>query len=274
MGFITKQLYALFILLSAASISYGDAQSDLYHRLEDTISIHTGQPYLDFSWMSPNDRTELIQYINANQNNLPDRQFIRPDEALFWLGDPTVVQEHVDSYRKADGGDDIGGPPDVLPYLVDDLTHASSINHIGVPWKHSLMDTSVINAYSIIAQWPAFPVATRAWAQRTRYNFPIYGSGPTATANSMMREWWEHNKDAVLSRQYDKATWLPPVSEEIPGRPMAASPAASSQPTPNQTSSSSALTQPDLSIPLWIYGVIVLSLGSIGGAWYFLRSKK
>ena len=190
--------------------SLGDEKSDLYKRFENSLSTGTKQVLHDFSWMTPQMRTELIEYANAKIHDPAKTDFVPPKEVLFWLGDTNVLKERVEAYRKADGATNIEGPPDVLPYLIDDLSHASSENHIGVPGKLSLMDTSVVSAYDIINQWPAFPAATRAWAQRLGYNFGIYGSGPNARENRLLREWWEHNKVAVLSGQYSNATWLPP----------------------------------------------------------------
>jgi hypothetical protein len=93
------------------------------------------------------------------------------------------------------------------------------------------MDQSVKSAYNIIAGWSAFPTATRDWAQRMGFNFPLHGIGSNAPENRLLRKWWEHNKEAILSRQYDKATWLPPASEEVP---LATAPSASSQLNPTQ----------------------------------------
>jgi hypothetical protein len=140
------------------------------------------------------------------------------------------------------------------------------------------MDKSTAMMYQILTIYPSFPAETRQWARKEMALAQMNEGGANSEANQLMRQWWEHNKDAVLSRQYDKATWLPSASEEIPVRPTDTSPAASSQPTPTQppppTHASEVQPDSETGIPWWIYAVIVLSLGLIVGLWYFLRSKK
>jgi hypothetical protein len=193
------------------TFSLGDEQSDLYKRFEHSLTVNgSDHAWHDFTWMTSQMRTELIQYAYSRINDQTMKVFVQPKEILYWLGDVPTIEEEIKAYRKADGARDIVGPPDVLPYLIDDLTHASSENHMGVPGKFSLMDTSVINAFVIIDQWPAFPSATHDWAQRTCVRFGVHGSGPNALENRLLREWWDHNKNAILARRYADAMWLPP----------------------------------------------------------------
>jgi hypothetical protein len=231
------------------------------------------------SWITPEIRAQLIQYAStADTHDLPKPQFITPQDALYMLGDKATVEARIRTYHKADGAQDIGGPPDVLPYLIGDLTQASTENHTGVPGHYSLMDTSVIDIYGIIAQWPAFPAETRKWAGDMQYNFMsyAYGYGPNSLANRLMREWWEHNKEAVLSRQYDKATWLPPQNEksQTQNPVQASTPPAETKASSSPTLTSQAHASTETSVPLRLYAIIVLTVGALAGLWYFLRAKK
>jgi len=187
----------------------GDEQIDLYKRLEDSITRNnSNHAYRDFSWITPQIRSELIQYAYSRSNDPSMKEIVPTKEALFWLGDTATIEEKIKAYHKTDGAQDIIGPPDILPYLVADLTSAPFENHN--PLGYSPMDKSLVCCLQTIAQWPAFPAETRKWAQGLRANFGVRGIGPTAPENSLVREWWEHNKSAVLARNYADATWLPP----------------------------------------------------------------
>jgi len=278
--FIIKLLGVTVLLLLVETRSPAQTQTpeELYKRLQDSMVSKGGQPAsYDFSWVTPQIRAELIQYIHT-ASSLPESDFIPPKQALLYLDDPATVEEEIYAYRKADGAGSLGGPPEaILPYLIEDLTHASSENHI--PLGVSLMDASLFCCFRTIIDWPGFPPETKKWADDLSSKLQFYYRiGPDSVANRLMREWWEHNKEAVLSRQYDKATWLPPASEQVPDGPMASGPWASPQPQPTQPPSPTPAPQVqpaiDTSIPVSIYGIIVLSLAAIVGLWYFLRSKK
>jgi hypothetical protein len=55
-----------------------------------------------------------------------------------------------------------------------------------------------------------FPAATREWAERVAI---VANTAPQNTgyviAAAQFKAWWEHNKEAVLAKDYAKATWLP-----------------------------------------------------------------
>ena len=186
-----------------------------YVRLENCMVSRGNEPTsYDFSWVTPRIRADLIRYASTTKSDdLPKPQFISPDEARFYLGDPDIIQAHVKAYRLADGGENMWGPPDVLPYLMDDLVHASSTDHIGVVGRYSLMDTSLISSCVIIYQWTPFPEKTRSFAADLSQNLLFYKLGPTSKGNLLMREWWEHNKEAVQSRRYNEANWVPSADE-------------------------------------------------------------
>jgi hypothetical protein len=256
-----------FPLLETKSLAQSQTPEELYVHLENTIVVNGNSPHYDFSWVTPEIRAELIQYAyTTSSNTLPNPQFITSKDALLMLGDPATVQEAVNAYRKADGAESLGGPPEsILPYLIDDLTHASSEDHI--PLGYSLMDKSLMCSFAVISSWPAFPAATRAWAADSYHKIGLYYLlGPNTNANRMMRKWWEHNKEAILSRQYDKATWLPPASEEVPDGPLATAPSASSQLNPTQPTPAPQV-QPaiDTSIGwgfVWPIAIAVVTLAS------------
>lgn len=226
----------LFSLLMETT-NQAQTPEELYKRLEDSMVCKGGQPTsYDFSWVTPQIRAELIQYASTTSiGNLSKPQFITPREALLYLGESSTIKEQMNNYRKADGKENIWGPPDLLPYLVDDLIHASSENHVGVPGSYSLMDTSLLGSFEIIYQWTPFPAATRSWAGDTYRKIGLYYRlGPDSNANRLLRDWWKHNKEAILSRRYDQAAWLPPASEEVSDGPMASLPAVSSKSKPAQ----------------------------------------
>ncbi len=170
---------------------------------------------VDLTWLDDQARSELTSYYNSRQNIPVPNWQLSADDALYWLGDPTEIQKGVDEYNQKDGASMLTGPPDILPYLIDDVTNGNFTRHT-LSKPHSLMDQSVISACWVIRHWAGFPKETREWAGDMGSKFFLYyyyGIGPKSKANKMMREWWFHNRDAVLARKYSEATWLPPEEE-------------------------------------------------------------
>jgi len=102
----------------------------------------------------------------------------------------------------------------------------------------------------------------------------MIGLGSDGSAVKSIRLWWEHNKEAVLSRQYAKATWLPSASEQVSDNPIVIKANSSHRSDPLNPASASVLpprpsTNP--SLPSWIYAVAICGLGLIGGLWYRFR---
>jgi hypothetical protein len=109
----------------------------------------------------------------------------------------------------------------------------------------------------MLARGKPFPAETRKWADRVLI---IIGTEPINSgyevAVPQFKLWWEHNKAAVLAKQYNKANWLPAVSE-MPAilaklwGPPDSTPALAPQPTVDPT----AVTPTSSPLP-WLLGAL------------------
>lgn len=180
----------------------------LYRRYKD--SVFNGEAYLryDQRWVTPEMRDALIAKARQLADDPDPKTRLTAQSILIRLGDEASLQAVMDRFHKGDYG--IPESDALLPYLVNEIYTGET----GIVRDHmSPMDIALKEMYNIIGHYASFPEKTREWALSTRHLLS-FDRGPGCPANQLMRLWWEHNKDAVIAKQYANATWTPSAEEQ------------------------------------------------------------
>jgi hypothetical protein len=184
---------------------------------------------------------------------------------LMSLADDESVQKVIEAYHA--GNHDAGDVLEqiaAMPHLMNDVHNGPTtwkiIYDVIIP---SIQYQSTRTALYAIMRDKRFPEQTRTWAERAESLHRQMIHPKEEQARTQLMAWWEHNKEAVLAKDYAKATWLPPADlGQIQPEPKAGdTPAA-----PNHASPSPAPASP-LSWPLLAAG----ALAALGLGWWFVR---
>ncbi len=212
-------------------------------KCEALISINNKE----INRLSPKERAIVRQFLLGELEDPDPRIVISGASILMMLGEEEGIKFWLKAYHEHDvkmgqdaqsalEGQAYAGNVALLPYLMDDVYHGSTADRSGgdlvIP---SIRDQSSTFAVWTIESGKLLPAATRAWADSLHTlnqewwtpNTPPETAGP---AIIQLKAWWEHNKEAILAKQYDKATWLPPATLGM-NTPAAATPAVIA-PTP------------------------------------------
>jgi hypothetical protein len=149
------------------------------------------------------------------------------------------------------------GDERVLPLLIDEIYNGSDEPaDPTIPGYPSIRKIFAGIAGRIIQRSQVLPPATRE-----------YGNRLGSVAEFMA--WWEHNKAAILAKDYAKATWLPPaVGGETPlATPNAPTNPASVTPTPLPPAS------PDSASPLKWLALASATLAAFALGWRLWRRR-
>jgi hypothetical protein len=232
----------------------------------------------DWSWVTPENRSTVVETIKQWQTNGNRRVFRYGDQldgALISLNDEDTVREYVNQYHAGNGQAEselmLYGREQVVIDLSSDLFLSNGTDRGGGDsYKPSIRDQSADFIARSITKSTSFPEATRDWAKANGY-LPAAISSEKAIAS--WRAWWEHNKNAILSHRYENATWLPPEVEQ-------------SAPIISQSESNALkpLHEPDIphipqitsssTVSVWLYGAVGLSIMLLAGVLLFLRGRK
>jgi len=235
----------------------------------------------DLSWITSEQRKILIQQARNDLNSPIESVKTSAKDQLTTLDDEAMLQQLANESKAGNGLSEYillnYGNEIALKYLTDAIYNGSSkASGEGDVMGISEMDAAVLGAFRIIIRSKSFPEETRKWAKKIEYRArtTMIGLGSDGSAVKSIRLWWEHNKEAVLSRQYAKATWLPSASEQVSDNPIVIKANSSHRSDPLNPASASVLpprpsTNP--SLPSWIYAVAICGLGLIGGLWYRFR---
>jgi hypothetical protein len=119
-------------------------------------------------------------------------------------------------------------------------------------------DRAVHSAMARIIYWREFPAETREWARIVLNSTLDEEATGYVAAPGQFKAWWEHNKEAVLAKDYAKATWLP---TEVPAKiaqfwkpPGAKAPALPSAPRPAPAPAAVIPPAPTGSLLPWLLG--------------------
>jgi hypothetical protein len=176
----------------------------------------------------------------------------------------------------------------MIPALIELVYNGSTkIRHSGSDNPHlSNSSQATVWVQRSVARSTLFPEATRTWAELASGQLETIGAmvEDPALVNHF-KDWWEHNRTAILAKDYGNATWLPTeTSSEVAQRMVQTATEASfvrraanevkpspAPPvklpvivTPAPTEASSALKWPALA---------VVALAALALGWRFARRK-
>jgi hypothetical protein len=213
---IYSRITAFVIIFAIFSICRGDDIQDLYVKYISAIGSTDYPQNADMSWVTPELTQSLIIEAKSNLHNSDPLKGGMANMALIELGDPSTIESYMADYHH--GKLSVMPSIQLLPYLIDDLYHGSTQIDAMAPNSDvtagpSLMDNSTVTMYKIVALYPSFRPEIRAWAKREMAT-GFSNEGPNSEANQLMRMWWEHNKEAVLTHEYGKVNWLPTPDQE------------------------------------------------------------
>lgn len=203
----------LTLLLLAPFCSGADNVDSLYKQYTTNILSGDFDERYDQRWVTPEMRQELLIKAREMERSHDASTSIIAKTALIRLGDEDSIKQCINDFEKSTfAGSNFGFPESqyLLPYLIAEIYSAPTNP---VYREMSPMDLAVQGAYNILRHYRTFPDEVRTWVKHIRRTIR-QGTGPTDPHNQLLRLWWEHNKDAVLSEDYAKATWLPSAKQE------------------------------------------------------------
>lgn len=197
---IINKVIALTCLLSGIAFAQ-DASKKILDRVAGGEHIKTEE-------VAPEDRPQVISGIKTFLKERRDYGVrLEAIELLVRLKDDETIRDLVNKYHsdpsKEEGFLRLGANSEIIPFVAPDLSLPKDagkqfFGDVGVPatrdWAASLILWCIVNS-------PEFPAKTQAWAHTD-------GRDDWSKAN----QWWTHNKDAVLAKRYQDATWLPPAT--------------------------------------------------------------
>lgn len=170
--------------------------------------VTIGPERVDINSLPPNQKESALRSIRLDLDN-PDFTHVGAAMALLGLHDSEGMAHLAAVYRSSSDPrafDDIinYGDAAMIPYLIQDLSADSSVKvSIGtyVP-PGSLRSYSRILLFKCIQNTKNFPPVTKNWIR------DYYGLDSDSQREEI-KEWWQHNKEAITTAQYEKATWVP-----------------------------------------------------------------
>jgi hypothetical protein len=236
---------------------------------------HSGEDKV-LSSLAPDERTELLRRLHAQLGSPDQDTRIWTGRSLLRLDDEEGIAQLAKNYRAGDLAADQSldeARESAVRYLIDGVYNGSdeprgkSHDWEGPSTKRKSTELTL----EAIKRSTAFPAATRAWAREA---FDAYHWG-SHRVDQRLKAWWEHNQEAILAKEYGKATWLPagkfdPATDEIPD------PLSIRGASPASASSSATPAAPPLAVtssPLpWVIGALAV-LALAGAAALRLRRK-
>jgi hypothetical protein len=195
---------SLALLLLMLNLVNADDESDkLYDRYISTITSGYNPEQNDTSWLTQKDRQILIDKANLSLSSNDSFTRSAALQALVMLGDKTTISSYIQDYH--DNKLEPMASIQLLPNLMDDVFNGSTVQRDR--YTPSIMDHSTLLSYQILRDYPKFPKQTRDWAAGAEKYRDAKDS--KSHDNYYLREWWNHNKSAVLAGQYQEADWLP-----------------------------------------------------------------
>ncbi len=240
---MTPKTIATLILIAAALPVAGF--DDLDAMVRDKI-INPDRDRRDLSWVTPKLRDEIIQRFKSQ---LPDPlRNADAEDGLLTLGDDETIERLIRQHHEWDDRAwvtlEASAREGVVARLIGDVTDNTTPKQVEgsdvIPASRRRLSTGII--LTSIKRSPAFPERTRRWASHASDMLGVGFSPAQEQVYSQTLEWWAKNKDAVLARRYENATWVPPEAISIRVTAQAESPNAAKRvwpPTHPETSSAS-----------------------------------
>lgn len=189
----------------------------------DSNGIEIGPKHININKLSPEAREDVLRRIRAL---LDSRDWDTRDKAaqtLLSINDDQTIRRIIRSYR----GNTLPGAPvnaqyiadygreAVIPYLIPDIYNDHGKTLFRAISSERLGPVSTELILGCIMNSKGFPVQTKAWAHDLNVDRGWSLETVNAEIVSEIKQWWEHNKDAINAKQYDKATWLPKEKIEV-----------------------------------------------------------
>ena len=182
----------------------------------DNDVIKVGPDGRDFNSLSPTDRNQVILDMRAMLDNTDFQNREEAFHALFIINDENTIKRVAAMYHGSNGTDSYQasriiksyGHEAMIPYLIPDVVSDHGKKFQGAWPLVDLSYTSTYIAIGIIADSSQFSAETKAWANGLRKYLIRYRRDAIAKVKQQVQDWWDHNKVAIVAKQYDKATWL------------------------------------------------------------------
>jgi hypothetical protein len=290
---INKILLAVLCLLGVALRAAQEEPVYVAMYSEEDLRVYPGNK--NFRTLSSGEQAEVIRRLRVQlEDSDPDIRFqsagsllkLRDEAGIEYMvglyhqpWDPEKFRYRVGDVHLQLLAEDAlesaahAGVEAILPFLIDDVTRASREVRLkgepvpsDMPNFRSIQSTSTVMAARSIMRSRAYPPATVAWA--TKIYDVVLNKEPTQ-AEAQLISWWEHNKAAILAKDYAKATWLPPAvgGETPPATPNAPTNPASVTPTPLPPAS------PDSASPLTWLALAAATLAALALGWRLVRRR-
>ncbi len=242
----------------------------------NNTTILIGPDHKDLSLMTPAEREDVLRRLRIESDNPDANTRNQAEYVLLLQNDDETILRLLKAYHAGDRSSELGlsgaanrGTTAVLPYLIDDIYNGPTTERgkvgadVGI---YSIRDASSIMFLEDVMRATAFSPETRDWAKAAYNGFRTFSHEQVLT---QVKDWWEHNKEAILSKQYDKATWLPTDKASL--NPVA----ASTQTPPTNPASPTPSPSPSSPSPLpWKLIVVVVAVLAAGAAAFKLRGIK
>jgi hypothetical protein len=186
-----------------------------YSQGEVIISYRDGSVGKDIRQMPPAEREDVMRQLRAGTRAgkggglallaLKDEEGIAILAQAYNSGVwPAVVAEA--DFKMAAGN----GDASILPYLIHNIYNGATQDRGGGDsYRPSVRDAALMIAADSIAKSPLFPPATRDWASLHARDVKKIPWVRFEESLAQFKAWWEHNREAVLAKDYANATWLP-----------------------------------------------------------------
>ena len=183
----------LLSLLSSAAPCIAQVE-DPFRAQRETIDLPLPEP----SW-DPQEKRQELRELVSDGHGLTIRMLIKDLEANRSAA--AILEDHVTVNRKA------------LPYLFDALPAASmkSPPVTGDVILHPPRIQIALVILRVIERNHRFPEATQAWMESAKSGilFSTMGKPEDLEKFTLLQQWWNHNRSAILQDRVEQATWLP-----------------------------------------------------------------
>jgi hypothetical protein len=170
------------------------------------------------AWLATAPREMLIDgLVKERQAALVAKNYSAATDAarrLVMLGHAETIQELVETIqRRPYGGNPIEGSPTetTIPYLIPLLFRGSTIPDpvyvSPIRGDVTARDRAALAIMQALRRRLVFPDDTRRWAEKMSRTL-LYPMREQRV--DLVKQWWEHNKQAIEEGRYSEATWLPP----------------------------------------------------------------
>jgi hypothetical protein len=181
-----------------------------YLRGPDPIGFDEPTSKADVNWVTPDIKPEVIKYL---RNKAEDPDFtLRAQRPLFALYDEETVLHVIKQFENGDLDSlqilQANLNRQNLKYLIPLIYQGSSTpRDVGFGLMQSPKRQAIGLFLDNIGLWNGFNGPSINWAMGMKFSMQKIGDDPHIMW--LFQQWWEHNREAVLSDRFSEATWVP-----------------------------------------------------------------